>query len=394
MEEKKAKGSRKGLILLILLVILITVAVVLRILRPEHKIVTEPLSTVSVEKPVYADISIDTSLVGSVMPGDVYYIVPKAAGEIKEIFVSQGDHVTEGDPICTIDNQKQIDAAKISMDAAEVQVRTLTESVELARTNLGRMSTLLQSGDISAQTYEQTKNAYDQAVAGLDGARLQYEGAKLQYDTKVEFSTVTAPVSGTVESTDMSINAIASQTAPVAVISSLDVSKLEFSVTDRLLEAIHIGMTVRAERQGETYQARITKISKLPSQTTGLYPVEAGFDGLQTMAKGTSVKVSFVAEKAENVLTVSTDSIYYDGGKSYVYTLSYDDTEESGNDQVLISENNVPATVHKHEVEIGLSDTERTQILSGITQEDTVIRTWTSQLFEGVRVQVRRPEDN
>ena len=394
MEEKKKKGSAAGKVILILLLIVIAVLVVLRILKPGKGVVTEPLSTVSTETPVYADIYIDTSLVGSVMPGDVYYVIPKAAGEIREIFVSQGDHVNEGDPICTIDNQKQIDAARISMDAAQVQVNTLSESVALARTNLDRMSVLLQSGDISAQTYEQTKNAYDQAVSGLEGAKLQYEGAKLQYDTQVEFSTVTSPVSGTVESTDMSVNAIASQTAPLAVISSLDVSKLEFSVTDRLLDALHIGQKIRVTRQGESYDAKITKISRLPSQATGLYTVEAAFDGMQTMARGTSVKVIFVSEKAENVLTVSTDSIYYDGGKSYVYTLTYNGDNAGQDESVLISENNVAGTVHKNEVETGLADTERTQIVSGITGDDVVIRTWTSQLYEGAQVQARRAEDN
>lgn len=393
MEENKKKGSKAGKVILILLLIVIAVLAVLRILKPKNSVVTEPLSTVSTETPAYGDIYIDTSLVGTVMPGDVYYVIPKAAGEIREIFVSQGDHVNEGDPICTIDNQKQIDAAKISMDAAQVQVNTLSESVALARTNLDRMSVLLQSGDISAQTYEQTKNAYDQAVSGLEGAKLQYDGAKLQYDTQVEFSTVTAPISGTVETTDMSINAIASQTNPLAVISSLDVSKLEFSVTDRLLEALHIGQGITVTRQGETYDARVTKISRLPSQTTGLYTVEAAFDGLQTMARGTSVKVIFVSEKAENVLTVSTDSIYYDGGKSYVYTLTFNDGSED-DASVLISENNVAGTVHKNEVETGLSDTEKTQIISGISQDDVVVRTWTSQLYEGARVQARKAEGN
>lgn len=393
MARRREKRSVLGRIILILLLVVLAVLVVLRIRKPKDNIVTEPLSTVSTETPSYADIYIDTSLVGTVMPGDVYNIVPKAAGEIREIFVSQGDHVSEGDPICTIDNQKQIDAAKISLDAAQVQVNTLTDSVALARTNLDRMASLRQTGDVSAQTYEQTKSAYDQAVSGLEGAKLQLEGAKLQYDTQVEFATVTAPVSGTVESTSMSINAVASQAAPVAVISSLDVAKLEFSVTDRLLEALYIGSKVQVERQGQSYPAHVTKISRLPDQATGLYLVEAAFDGLQTMARGTSVKVVFVSEKAENVLTVHTDSIYYDGGKSYVYTLSYDEANPEQDESVLISENNVAGTVHKNEVETGLSDVERTQIVSGITQDDVVIRTWTSQLYEGAKVQARRPED-
>ena len=394
MKKTEKRSSLAGKIILLLVLATIIALIVLRLRKPKDELVTKPLSTVSVEAPQYADIYIHTDLVGTVMPGDVYYVVPKAVGEVREIFVHQGDHVNEGDPICTIDNQKAIDGARISMDAAEVQVNTLSESVALARTNLDRMAALRQTGDISAQAYEQAKSAYDQAVSGLEGARLQYDGAKLQYDTQVEFSTVTSPVNGTVESTDMSINAIASQTSPLAVISSLDVAKLEFSVTDRLLDSLYIGSKVEAQRQGEVYPAHITKISRLPSQTSGLYPVEAAFDGLQTMARGTAVKVTFVSEKAENVLTVSTDSIYYDGGKSYIYTISYNEDAGVQDEGVLISENNKAGTVHKHEIQTGLSDVERTQVLDGLSEDDVVIRTWTSQLYEGAQVQVRRPEDS
>ena len=112
------------------------------------------------------------------------------------------------------------------------------------------------------------------------------------------------------------------------------------------------------------------------------------------MARGTAVKVTFVSEKAENVLTVSTDSIYYDGGKSYIYTISYNEDAGVQDEGVLISENNRAGTVHKHEIQTGLSDVERTQILDGLSEDDVVIRTWTSQLYEGAQVQARRPEDS
>ncbi len=392
MEEKTKKKSIKGRIILLILLLGIAALAGWRVTRPGKGVETEPLSTVSLSRPLYSNIYLETSLVGTVMPGDVYYVMPKAAGEIKEIYVKQGDLVSEGDPICLIDNSKQIDAARISLDGAEVQVHTMEESVKLARTNLDRMSALYASGDVAAQTYEQTKNGYDQAVAGLDGARFQYEAAKLQYDTQVEFATVTSPVNGRVESTSMSVNGMASQASQVAVVSSLGGSKIEFSVTDRLLDALVVGGKLSAQRQGEVYSAHITSVSELPSQTSGLYPVEAAFDSALNLARGTSLKLSFVSEKAENVLAVETDSIFYDGGKTYVYTFTEDEGEAEGDTKATIADNNIGGTVHKVEVETGLSDTEMTEILSGVTESDLVIRSWTSQLYEGARVQALKLE--
>lgn len=123
-------------------------AVALRVMKPEDAVETTPLPTVSVAAPEAGSIALETSLIGQLQAGDVYYVTPKTAGEILEIFVAQGDQVSEGDPICRIDNQKQIDAAKIALDSAKVSVQSAADSVQTAQTNLGRMQALFQAGDI------------------------------------------------------------------------------------------------------------------------------------------------------------------------------------------------------------------------------------------------------
>ena len=67
-------------------------------------------------------------------------------------------------------------------------------------------------------------------------------------------------------------------------------------------------------------------------------------------------------------MTIPVDAVYYSGGDAYVYT--YDN-----------------GTVHHIPVEVGIYDSERIQILSGISAADEVITTWSSELFEGSRVQ-------
>ena len=389
---EKNTGRKVWRGLLVLCALALAGGAAYRLTRPEEAVETTPLPTVSVTRPEIASIGIETSLIGQMVPGDLYYVTPKAAGEIREIYVEQGDFVEEGDPICEIDNQKQIDAAKISLDSAQVSVDTYQDSVATAKTNLDRMAALLNTGDISSQTYEQTKAAYDQAAAGLEGAKLQLEAAQLQYDTQVEYATVTAPVSGKIESESMEINALAAQSTQLCVISGDSAKKVQFGVTDRLLPAFSLGETIRVEKQGETYEGTISSISTMVSAASGLYPLEAAVADNGAIPAGASVKVYFTSEKAENVLTIPTDAVYYDGGKNYVYTVSEISKEElsdTGSGTVAaVMEGNTPAEVHKIEVETGLSDGERTEIRSGISQEDTVILTWTNQLYEGAQVQV------
>lgn len=425
MKDKKEKKTGRKLwrLLLLILAVILIAAVIMRLTKPKEEVVTTPLPTVSVKRASEGSIAVETSLIGKMQAGDIYYVMPKVAGEIREIYVNLGDTVKEGDPIAKLDNQKQIDAAKIALDSATVQVQTSADAFATAQTNLNRMQALLSTGDISAQTYEQTKSAYDQASAAVDAAKLQLESAKLQYDTQVEYSTVTAPVSGRIDSENMELNAMASQSSQLCVISTEDGKKVTFAVTDRLVQALKPGDAVKVEKQGSTYEGSITKIDSVPSQQTGLYAVEAAVSGGENVPNGASVKVYFDSEKAENVETVPTDAVYYDGGKTYVYTAEYNDDkkdsetaaksdagdaakEESsaaeskaeapaengaaavGNPAATISPDNRAATVHKIAVEVGISDGEKTEILSGISANDLVITSWTAQLYEGAQVQV------
>ena len=376
-EEIKAdnRGRRIWRIMLAACLIIIAAAVVKRLMKPEDPIVTVPLSSVSAEAPERTDIELETSMVGTLMPASVYYVMPKTSGEIREIYVSQGDTVNEGDPICRIDNEDQVEAARIQRDTARIAVDT-------AKTSLDRMSALLQTGDVSRQTYEQAKTAYDQACAQLDAAQLSY-------DSQSELSVVTAPVSGTVESESMELNAMAAPSSQLCVISGEGARKVQFSVPDRLLSAVEAGVPVHMERQGTEYEGTITSVDLMPNTQTGLFGVEASIEGAENIAVGSGIKVYFMSERSEDALTVPTDAVTYDGGLTYVYTVTYaGDSGESLSEEAMISEQNRLATVHKTAVETGLSDGERTEIISGIEDDAEVIVSWTAQLYEGAQVQV------
>ncbi len=400
--EKETKVISKKKVIGIAVVVVIAAYIIFRFTNKETVIEVTALPTVSVGSPEIGDISVETSLIGKVEPGDVYYVMPKTSGEILNIYVQPGDYVNAGDPICDIDNQTSIDSARVSLDSAQIALDSAIESASVAKVNYERMQTLFNTGDISQQSLESAKSSYDQANAAVESSRLQLESAQLNYDTAVDNATVTAPVDGIVESTNMSINATVSQSSNVCVISSNDANKLTFSITDRLLSELSVGTPIKVTKQGTTYEGTITRIETLADETTGLYPVEAAFEGSDNIAKGASVKVYFDSESSTDTILVNTDSVYYDGGNPYIYTITYndesedtieaEDTEETDSDgtetETIVAEGNRTATIHKNAVEVGISNSEKTEILSGISEDSIIVNTWTSQLYEGAQVQV------
>ena len=349
--------------LLIICVLILAFLIYRRLTKPAEEIETVPLPTVSVTRVESGDIRVTTELIGSMEASDIYYVTPKVAGEIEEIYVEQGQQVSEGDPICKIDNDTQIDAAKISLDSAQVALNS-------AQSSLDRMTPLYQAGDVSAQSYEQAQTA-------LQSARLQYDAAKLQYDTQVENATVKSPVDGTVESESMDLNAMVSQSSQLCVISGDGAKKVSFGVTDRLIGALSQGDPVTVIKQGSEYEGSVTEIAGMPDPQTGLYEVQASVADNGAIPQGARVQVSFVSDKAEDAVILPMDAIYHDGGKSYVYI--FEAVEEMSSNT---------GTVHKVEVETGINDGEYYEILSGVNVDDDVILTWTQQLYEGAQVQL------
>lgn len=332
-------------------VVIAAILILPRFLKPEEEHVSAP-PMVRVEQPQKGDIELFSGLMGNVEPSDLVYVNPKLGGEVTEVYVKAGDMVTEGQELCKIDT-KQVEGAKISLDTATV-------SLADAKSNLARMQVLYQSGDISAQSYEQIQNS-------VKMAQLQYEGAKLAYDTQIEYSTIKAPISGLIETYDVAVHDMVAQQNLICVISGEGSKAVTFAVTERLIDHVKIGDSIRIEKNGSEFFGTITEVSSMIDAATGLFKVKASVDHADALATGTSVKLYVTSEKALDAMVLPVDSIYYEGGDSFVYVY------EAG-------------VVHKVAVEVGIYDSEQIQILSGITMEDQIITSWSSELYEGAIV--------
>ena len=320
-----------------------------RFLRPEPAPEAVAPPVVRIQEPVTGDIELFRSMTGTVEPSDSVYVIPKAAGEITAVHVKNGDYVTEGQLLCEIDT-KQVDGARLQLEAAEIALKD-------ANTNLERMRVLYSSGDISAQAYEQVQS-------GAKSARIQYDSAKLNYDYQIEFSTITATIAGKIESCNMEVHGMATQSSPLCVISSEGVKNVNFAVTEAVLPHVQEGEKIRIEKAGSEYTGTITEVNTMVDPATGLFKRKAAVEQGDALATGSMVKLYITSDKAEKGLTIPVDSVYYDNGRPYVFTF------DNG-------------SVHRVDIETGISDSENMEVVSGLTASDQVIITWSPELYEG-----------
>jgi len=304
--------------------------------------------------PSKGNISVTSSLVGTVAAGDVVYVTAKAAGDITAVYIKAGDYVEQGQQICEI-NTGQVESAKTQMDQAEIQLNN-------ARSTLNRMSILYSGGDITDQEYEQYNN-------NVKSAELQFQSASLNYNRQVEYSVVTAPIAGRVESCSVEMYGRVNNNAELCVIAGESNNRIDFYVSERMMKNLRKGDRLEVIKNGSSYSGRITEISTMVDASTGLFRCKAELEETDEIAIGSAVKLKVVTDRAVNAMTVPVDAIYYSGSKGYVYVV------EDG-------------IARMRRVEVGLYDSENAQILDGLAEDDLVVGTWSSNLYDGANVRL------
>lgn len=340
-----------------------------RMMKPQEEMQTKGLPAVTLTTATEGSIEQTTALMGTVQPSDTYYITPKVAGELVEIYVQNGQSVEEGVPIAKIDNQKQIDAAKSQMEAANASVQAASQQAATAQDAVNRMTPLYESGDISVQSYNQTANSAKAAASQVDAAKAQAASAKLNYETQVEFATVTAPAAGVVQNQNMTLHGMVSQSSQLCVITGTGAKVVKFNVTEDVLQNLTLGQTVTVEKNGSSYSGTVTKLTKLVDPQSGLFPVEATLSGADALSDGSSTKLSLVAAKADHALLVPVDAVYYSGGNPYVYTY------ENG-------------LVKRVFITTGISDDQYYEVTDGLDGTEQIVNSWTDDIYDGAEVRI------
>ncbi|MBE5979091.1 MAG: efflux RND transporter periplasmic adaptor subunit [Paenibacillaceae bacterium] len=320
--------------------------------RGKEELVAEAPPVVTAQKPEVRTIEINNELIGTIEPDSIVHVTPLGSGEVTNVAVKTGDTVTAGQLLCVIDT-KLVDSTRIQMETARI-------TYEDAKKNLDRYTVLHAAGDVAEADYQST-------VDKVDMARLQYENAKITYNNQLESSQVTAPISGKVESFNISLHDMISPQTTICVISGDGGKSLTFYVSERIISGLKAGDVIRVEKNGTDHEANITEVSTMVDSGSGLFKVKASVPSGDSLATGTSVKLYVTAQKAENVLTVPVDSVYYEAGNPFIYTYS------SG-------------TLKKNAVTIGLTNNEFAEVQSGIGADDQVVTTWTSELYDGSKV--------
>ena len=241
-----------------------------------------------------------------------------------------------------------------ALETAKSQKETLKDNLKTAQ----------ETYDITQdEVYPQTDATY---AAQLAQAGVGVKSARYQLD----FYTVTAPISGQVETVSVEKDAMAAAGNVAFVISNKNSMTVTFQVAEKVKDQLQVGDAITVERGDETFGGTITEVGTMAGAQTRLFQIKATIPGVSDkLPSGVSVKVHATTQREEGDLIIPYDAVYFSAGDAYVYCVE---------DGKLV----------KTPVTVGLMNDTQVSIADGLTADSQVVTTWSSKLRDGAEVTI------
>lgn len=339
-----------------------------------------------------------------VKPGKRAELGARVSGRVARILKDVGDSVKKGDVILELDREEteiMLEQAKAALAQAEAnlqkalagprpqELREAEAAYEQAKNDFERAESLLKEGAISQQAYDALKSAYIRARERLDllkegtrkeeieADRAAVQVAQSQLERAVWMlreASIRAPFDGKLSARFVEVGDYvnAQMTSKILQVDSLDPLKitiqLPFSDIRHLQKGVS-GIFTLGSDPSQSYPVVVERLAP-SADSVGLYLVELLLQGnAQTLLKpGATGKLRLPVEKV-TALRIPLSSALQREGKWFVFVLKDN-------------------TVHRTEIQVGLRGKEYLQVLSGVSEGQTLAGSQVDLLQDGEKVEI------
>jgi len=276
-------------------------------------------------------------------------VTARVAGEIVELLVEEGDRVEVGQVLARLDGER-----------LRLEMLSASANLDRARKEYKRNTDLHERGLVSSAMFEGLE--YD--LASLNAT---YELKRLNYD----YSNIRATISGVVSSREVKTgeNLNPGQVAFRITETSELVAYLQIPQAELAKFAAGDKATVKvASMPDNNFEATIIRISPTIDARNGTFRATAAIDnGDGYLAPGMFGRFMISYEKHSNALVIPANALLDEDEETTVYVVQDDE-------------------VVRRNVEVGIEEDGRVEILSGLLDDDQVVVIGHSGLRDGSKV--------
>lgn len=319
---------------------------------------------------------------GYVKSKNQYEVHPKVNGIVEHVYVSPGDQVIVGSPLISIYNETQKinnETAKLTADFYNYnsnveQLNELKNKIYVAKLKVKsdsiqftRQLNLKDSGAGTAVDYENAELMYENSKFNYFSAINQYSEFKrqLKYNSKQAKKNVMiagaaeknysvfSEIEGKVYNINIEKGEMVTIQTPIAVIGDQEKFILEMLIDEKDILKTKLGQQIIItldSYENNTFKAVITKINPIMDIKTRSFLIEAEFEEQpKILYPNLNFQANIIVDSKENAILIPRDYLLND---TMVIAISGDTLN----------------------VEVGLKDFKKVEILSGLTINDEIIK--------------------
>ena len=260
-------------------------------------------------------------------------VAPRVSGQIEDVFVTDNQHVKEGDLVAIIDDAdykiklEQADSSfeKIKLDQqnAKANQAAAESNIKLAKKDLDRYKNLYEQGAVSKQTYDSAKVNYDNAQAGLTQANQALfsdksgktvadanlrtaKAAKDKAALDLSYTKIYAPQSGTVSSRRVEKGMYVTAGSPLFTLVPENVWVVA-NFKENQLRGMKPGQVVDIKIDtypNKVFKGKIDSIQRASGAKSSLFPPENAVGSFVKIVQRIPVKIVFTENIDPNEYTI------------------------------------------------------------------------------------------
>jgi multidrug efflux system membrane fusion protein len=291
---------------------------------------TRPAASVTVGKVTQKTMPVEVLAVGNVEAISTVSIRAQVAGEVQKVHFQEGDFVTKGQVLFTID-PRPYEAAVAQAKAALARDKA-TDVYNRAQAK--RYKTLFDQGVIPAEQVDSFTSAADASDAVVNADEAAVKTAELN----LEYCTIASPLDGRTGAVMVKAgNLVKVADVPIVVINQVNPIYVNFTVPQQFWPdikehvdrgALHVKATIPQDL-GLPVDGTLTFVDNVVDSTTGTIHLRGTFENQRNrLWPGLYVNILLTLSEQPNATVVPAHSIITTQQGSYVYVVRANSTVE------------------------------------------------------------------
>lgn len=303
---------------------------------------------VEIQKIGYQSFSSDLKVEGTIDADQSTIATAKLPGTVMTVSTEVGSKVSKGQILATLDNSSAL-KGKLELE----------QQVAFATTVFEKQRRLWEKGIGTEIQYLSAKNQKEALEKSLN-----------TLNNNIDMYNIKSPITGTVEAVDVKVGQVTAPGMPIFKVVNMSSIKVVANISEAYADKVSVGDVVSVELPdlNQTIKAKVSFASNFIDPLNRTFKVEVKLNGVKDVKPNMVAKLSIVDYVNPKALVVPSNAIQRTESETFVMIAKYENNK---------------TVAEKRTVVLGKANQDLTEVMSGISENETIIVNGFQELTTG-----------